>query len=165
SEKIANLEVLLAKCNESLKSYKEKLDVLTKEYEEIVPYKAKSEKLEKEVEHVRKLKESTSASFAEAKQKLHDELESRSIIIKELKDQIEKRNSELKHRNNDLKTKNENIKMLNEKMSKIEATFENEKATLMEELYRGKVDAINLLREEYEKRIQSTNEEFENKIK
>lgn len=165
SQKIANLEALLAKCNESLKSHKEKLDVITKEYEEIVPFKAQAEKLEKEVEYFKKLKESASASFAEAKQKLHDELESRSIIIKELKDQNEKGKIEVKKLANEMKAKNEMIKGLNEKVTKIESTVESEKSTLMEELSRGKVAAINLLREEYEKRIQASDSEWEEKLK
>lgn len=165
NKKVENLEMLLSKCNETLKSCQEKIDVLGKENEHLLQYKSKSEQLEKEVENVKRMRDSASKSFSESKQKLHDELESRSIIIKELKDQIEKRNIELKHRNSELKSKNEAIKTLNEKSSKIESAFENEKTTLKDEFEKEKSAAINLVRQEYEKKLQTESENFGNMIK
>lgn len=160
SDRIATLEALLAKSNESLKADREHLAVLTKENEELNKYKDTAAKLEKEVEHIRKRKDSACTSFQEAKQKLHDDLESRNIIIKELKDQLEKAKVEAKKRAAELRTRTETIKSLNDKIATTVKDFEATKATLKE----AATKSVELVKEEYEHKLATTTQELRAEI-
>ncbi|KAF7494600.1 Golgin subfamily A member 4 [Sarcoptes scabiei] len=148
NSKIELLESLLAKCNISLKSNKEKLDVALKENESLLMFKEESNRLKQEIE----------------RQKLHDELESRTIIIKELKDQLEKKNLELKQRNSELKMKNNEIKSIQDDLQSLEKNFALEKSKLIDEIASVKANEIRKLQEEHSITLESLRNDLQSKI-
>lgn len=157
------LETLLQKCKDSLKSNRDKIFALNKENEELIECKDKYQSVTKELESLKKLNEDNTLSFAEAKQKLHEEIEAKSIVVRELEEQSRKRKQEMAAIEGDLKTKNKALEELQERIAEIERTAEEDKQNLIQELSRGKAAAIHLIREEIEKKMATLEEEWKRK--
>ena len=162
-DKVERLETLLQKCKDSLKSNRDKIIALNRENEELIEFKDKYQSVDKELESLKKLNQDNALSFAEAKQKLHEEIEAKSIVVRELEDQMKKRKHDIEVMETDLKVKSKKVEELEQRIIEIEKTTEDDKQNLIQELSRGKAAAIHLIREETEKKMTALEEEWKQK--
>ncbi|KAG1680051.1 Golgin subfamily A member 4 [Nymphon striatum] len=188
-EKVKRLEVLLAKCKETIKNHKERnqnlmadKDQISQEFEKKVQelnfcqeqskkdldvMNIKLGEMKVRISKMAKREEEESLSMAETKKQMHEELESKEKLI------------------SDLKLKEVLLQSEKEEFKRTETALEEEKQTLVQELSRGKAAAIALVKvcsrelrifmlrhmkewpfnQEEEKKISSLQQEFERKLR
>ncbi len=154
-DKTMKLESLLAKCKETLKSNRERLDALSGERQEAVEALEESARrweqektaaaaqLESSKRALAEFESSSALRLAEFKVMLHSSLEEKDGEIASLRAQLAAAASASGGRD----------------LAELERAWESEKTELVEELSRGKQAAIQLVQEEFKRKLDTLRDE------
>ncbi|XP_064455717.1 golgin subfamily A member 4-like isoform X2 [Ornithodoros turicata] len=184
-EKVKRLEILLAKCKDTIKSGRERTTQLVEEKESLT--KALEQKVnelqqvqEKEAEvqavlrgKLQDLREETALAraqqeeaMAETKRNIHHELELKERQLTEAQEQLQEAHAatealkaQLEENKATLEKKEKEHEEarhgLEQQLTSLERTLEEERKISLQELSRGKAAALNLMKQECEKKIQA----------
>jgi chromosome segregation ATPase len=157
TNKIKDLENLMAKCKESLKSKNAQLKILRNSLNEVDKFKEQMDDLKRELKELRNAHETWTLSIAENKRVMHQEIEEKNAEMDIMR-------SQLKESNNRLLQHKSNIQNLESQLISMSAAHQHERESLTKDLTNAKSVAIKRLQREHELQLERVKLDLEKSI-
>lgn len=164
SNKIRDLERLLAKCKESLRTKNSQIQSLKESLSEVERFKDYNRELKKELAELREAHETWTVSIAESKRAMHQEMENKNAEVEQAKAETSEVQSKLTDSNNKIRQLKSTIQDLESRLVSTSAAHQKERESLTKELTLAKNTAIRQLQKEHEHILERTKLDLEKLI-
>lgn len=162
--KIRDLEKLLAKCKESLKSKNTQIKSLKDELSKVELFNESFQKLRNELLELKNSYESWTVSIAENKRIMHEEIETKNSEIDSLKAEISNLNSQLKDSNLKSVHLRTSLQDLESRLVSTSAAHQKERESLKRDLTQDKINSLKQVQKDHELRIERVKLELEKAV-
>lgn len=162
--KIRDLEKLLAKCKESLKSKNSSIKSLKDQLSHVEIFSESFQKLKNELIELKSSYETWTVSIAENKRLTHEELEIKNGEIDTLKSDIGNLNVQLKESNMKIVQLRSTLQDLESRLVSTSAAHQKERESLKKELTQDKINSLKQVQKDHELRIERVKLELEKAV-